>query len=208
MLRLEKKYTKALFDMDGTLVDSRLVVERVWEKWAEKNGLDLTAILATSHGRRAMDTVRDFAKPDMDIDSEVAWLAKEEIADVEGIVAIGGAKALLDRLDSDDWAVVTSADRALAIRRLEAAGLPVPKTLITSEDVRRGKPDPEGYTLAASRLGATTAQCLVFEDAPAGIRAGLSAGCDVVAIAAAQPHTFDALCPTIMDFTALSFDLG
>ncbi len=194
--------------MDGTLVDSGVVVERVWEKWAARNGLDLSTILATSHGRRAVDTVQDYATPDMDVKAEVQWLADEELGDVNGIVAIEGAAALLERLKPDDWALVTSADLALAKLRLGAAGLPLPSTLITSEDVKTGKPSPEGYLLAASRLGAKPEACLVFEDAPAGIQAGLNAGSDVVAITAAQPHAFEAICPSVRDFNAVSFRLS
>ncbi|MEO9823191.1 MAG: HAD-IA family hydrolase [Paracoccaceae bacterium] len=194
--------------MDGTLVDSRAAVERVWKKWAMRNDLDLAAILEVSHGRRAIDTVREFSTKTMDIRIEAAWLANEEITDLEGIVAVPGAAQLLGRLNPNDWAVVTSADRVLASKRLTAAGLPIPQALITAEDVQLGKPNPEGYELAAARLGTAPDQCIVFEDAPAGIEAGINAGCDVVAISAARPHEFEEMCPTVHDFGALSFHLN
>lgn len=207
ILVLKKQYDKVLFDMDGTLVDSRAVVERVWRKWAARHALDIAAILKVSHGRRAIDTVRAFSVDTMDNDAEVAWLAHEEMSDIEGIVAVAGAAELLARLKSNDWAVVTSADRRLACRRLTAAGLPVPDVLVTAEDVQSGKPDPEGYRLAATRLGTVAGRCLVFEDAPAGIEAGIAAGSDVIAIRAARPHAFEDMCPTVEDFDALSFEL-
>ena len=194
--------------MDGTLVDSRAVVERVWRKWAVRNNLDPAAILEVSHGRRAIDTVCAFSTRTMDVDAEARWLAKEEISDVEGIVAVPGARQLLRQLDPNDWAIVTSADRALASRRLNAAGLPVPRTLISAEDVKNGKPDPDGYNLAAAKLGSTSDRCLVFEDAPAGIEAGLNAGSDVVAITAARPHEFEEMCPSARDFGVVSFRLN
>lgn len=207
-LALKRQYRKVLFDMDGTLVDSRAVVERTWHAWAVQNRFDATAILRVSHGRRAIDTIREFASDRMDIDAEAAMLAHNELSDVEGVVAVSGALELLTRLNACDWAVVTSASRELACRRLLAAGLPVPDVLIAAEDVKTGKPDPECYKLAARRLGTVADQCLVFEDAPAGIAAGMAAGSDVVAIKAAQPHEFDTKCPTIEDFNAISFRLG
>lgn len=207
MLKLKRSFSAVLFDMDGTLLDSRVVVERVWREWAAAHDLDADAILAVAHGRRTIDVVREFSTDGMDCAAEAEKIDVAETADVDGIVAVPGAIELLDGLPGDRWAVVTSAGRELAICRMTAAGLPIPQVLITAEDVERGKPDPSGYATAAKLLGADPKECLVFEDAPAGIQAGRNAGCEVVAIQHAQPHPFDPECPLVADFRAIEFAL-
>ena len=171
-----------LFDMDGVLVDSRSVVDRTWRKWAARHGLDPDPILAVAHGRRSGDTVRAVA-PHLDIAKEVAWLDDAERRDMDGVVALPGAVALLAHLPGVAWAIVTSSGDALARERLTACGLPIPRALIASERVSAGKPAPDGYVAGARALGIAASECLVFEDTPPGIKAGLAAGARVVAVA-------------------------
>lgn len=182
------EFAAILFDMDGTLIDSREAVARTWRHWAARHRIDYRALLSAAHGRRTRDTVRLFCPDGIDADAEALELEQREEVDTEGIVAINGAAALLNALPPDRWAVVTSAGRRLASHRLAAAGLPLPNILVTAESVQRGKPDPEGYTLAASLLGVDVKGCLVFEDAEAGIAAGQAAGATVLVITDAQPN--------------------
>jgi sugar-phosphatase len=168
-----------LFDMDGVLVDSTHAVARVWSKWARARGFNPEEVVRAAHGRPSVDTVRDYL-PHADAHAEDREVERQEIEDLEGVVAIPGAVALVNGLPGGRWTVVTSATRALAEVRLRAAGIPVPSTMITSGDISRGKPDPEPYLKAAARLGYPAADCVVVEDAPAGIRAGKSAGARVI----------------------------
>jgi HAD superfamily hydrolase (TIGR01509 family) len=175
-----------LLDMDGTLVDSHAAVERAWISWATENGLDPDAVLAVAHGSPGEVTIRRLL-PDLDdraVARSVARQLEKEYDDLSDVVAAPGADALLAALDRLElpWAVVTSADVRLARARLGAAGIPDPPLLVTVEDVRVGKPDPEGYLLAARRLGVDPVRCLVVEDAAPGVEAGRAAGSVVVGL--------------------------
>jgi sugar-phosphatase len=171
-----------LFDMDGVLVDSRAVVERTWQRWAaERHPIDLVKLLHVAHGRKARDTLLIMA-PGLATDTEVAWLDATELADVEGLRVLPGAKELVAALPRDRWAIVTSCGRDLARVRLGSVGLPEPEELIVAEEVERGKPAPDGYRLGAERLGFEPRDCIVFEDAPAGVAAGKAAGARVLAL--------------------------
>ena len=171
-----------LFDMDGTLVDSTAVVEQVWGEFAVRYGLDIAEILRTSHGVQAIDTVRRFAPADADVVALTEELGAMERVRTAGIVALPGVARLLRSLPADAVALVTSADRILAEIRMKAAGLAMPATAVTADLVTRGKPHPEGYLTAASLLGVEPVDAVVFEDAPAGIAAGVAAGMRTVGV--------------------------
>lgn len=179
---LEGRYRAFLFDMDGTLLNSMASAERVWGAWAKRQGLDVEAFLPTIHGARSVDTIAALKIPGLDPAVEAHGITQDEIKTADGIVEISGAHKFLSALPADRWAVVTSAPRALAEARIKAAGLPAPPLLITAEDVSAGKPDPQGYRLAAQKLGVDIADCLVFEDAAVGIEAGHAAGARVVVV--------------------------
>ncbi len=179
-----KAYGAFLFDMDGTLLTSLAAAERVWARWAEKHGLDVARFLPTIHGQRAIDTVQRQGLTGIDPVAEAQWVLDEELLDVEGVTPIAGAMDFLRTLPADRWALVTSAPASLARVRLEAAGLPVPARMVTAESVERGKPDPACFRAGAALFGLSPADCLVFEDAPAGITAAEASGADVVVITA------------------------
>lgn len=170
--------------MDGTLLNSIAIVERIWRGWAERNGIDADALLKTIHGVRAVDVISGFSIAGMDAEKEAAALLAEEMAFRDGIFEVPGAVAFLESLPRERWAIVTSAPRELAMLRLGIVGLPVPDVMICAEDIVRGKPDPQGYRMGAERLGMRPENCVVFEDAPAGIEAGEAAGAQVVVITA------------------------
>lgn len=170
-----------LFDLDGVLVDSTPAVARVWAGWAHEHGFDPGEVVKKAHGRPSITTIRELL-PNADHPAENREVERREIADIEGVVPLPGAMELLQALPLDRWAIVTSCTRALAAVRIGAAGLPKPKHLVTSTDVQHGKPDPEPYLKGAQILGVPAADCLVVEDAPAGIRAGKAAGARVLAL--------------------------
>lgn len=172
-----------LFDMDGTILTSIPPVVRAWTAWAGRIGADADTVMAYMHGRRAVDTIERFSPAGTDIAAEVRWLDAREHADMDGVREVAGAGDFLRALPQGRWGIVTSANRALALARIRAAGLPVPPLLVSSDDVTRGKPDPEGYRMAARALGVDPADCVVFEDVEAGIMAGAAAGAKVVRIA-------------------------
>ena len=169
-----------LFDLDGVLIDSTPAVIRVWSRWAIAHGFDPADVVRTAHGRPSISTIRDYL-PGADYEAENCVVENGELADLDGVVPLPGARELLNALPADQWTIVTSCTRALATARLQAAGLRIPDRLVTCDDVKNGKPDPEPYCKGASLLGVPARDCVVVEDAPAGIRAGKAAGARVIA---------------------------
>ena len=200
----DRAFAAFLFDMDGTILSSIAAAERVWTRWALRHGLDVAAFLPTIHGMRAIETVRRQNLPGVDVEAEAAAITREELDDVEGIVPIAEVAAFMAALPAGRWAVVTSAPRELARRRIAAAGLPEPPLVITAEDVVHGKPAPDCFLLAATRLGVHASDCLVFEDAPAGIAAAEAAGANVVVISATHAHPLATRHPSVSDYAALA----
>lgn len=192
-----------LFDMDGTILSSIAATERVWSAWAIRNGVDVATFLPTIHGVRAVEAIRTLNLPGIDPKVEAHGLKLAEMDDVEGIVPISGAAAFLASLPKDRWSLVTSAPRDLAIRRLEAAGLPLPPLIVAGDDITNGKPAPDCFLLAAERLGQKPENCLAFEDATAGIRAAETAGMSVAVVTAVHSHAVDTPHPTIDGYEAL-----
>lgn len=200
-LELNKPYAAFLFDMDGTILNSIVAAERVWTKWAEKHGLDVATFLPTIHGVRGFDTIARLGLPGVDPQAETDQICADEMIDLEGIVAIDGAIAFLNSLPRNRWAIVTSAPKELALVRMEKAGIPRPDIMVTGEDVKHGKPNPRCFMVGAEKLGVNIEDCLVFEDAPAGILAGEASGASVVVITATHTHKHETALATVTDYT-------
>ncbi|MEU6223038.1 HAD family hydrolase [Streptomyces sp. NPDC047042] len=173
-----------LLDMDGTLVNSDAVVERVWRRWADRHGLDGDEVMKVVHGRQGYASMAVLlpGRPMEQNYADNARLLAEETADLDGVVAIPGALDFLASLRGLPHALVTSADVALSTARMGAAGLRLPDVRVTAESVGASKPDPEGFMKAAAELGVAPADCVVFEDSGAGISAGRAAGMRVVGV--------------------------
>ncbi len=174
-------YDAVCFDLDGVIIDSTEVTARHWRRWAEAKNLDPLSILRLAPGRRTEETIRMVA-PHLDVADEAARLAAEEAPDTTGLRILDGVTETLSALQTARWAVVTSGTGQTASIRLACFDLPLPPVLVTAEDVERGKPDPQGYLLAACRLGVEAGSCLVVEDSPAGVRAAKAAGMTCLAL--------------------------
>jgi sugar-phosphatase len=196
----DRAFGAFLFDMDGTVLNSIAAAERIWAAWAVRHGVDVETFLPTIHGVRAIDTITRLNLPGVDAEAQAAFITEAEIADVEGIVEILGAAAFLNGLPKDRWAMVTSAPRDLALRRMAAAGIPEPAVMITAEDVQAGKPDPAGYLLAAKRLGLEPRDCLIFEDATVGIQAAEAAGAPLMIITTTHQHPLETAHATLASY--------
>jgi sugar-phosphatase len=169
-----------LFDMDGVLISSLGSVERSWQTWAERHGLDVRETIKTAHGMRAIETVRSL-KPDADHLAELKVIEDLEIGDNEGLQVLEGVLSILQSVPQKFWTIVTSATERLARSRLAFAGIPVPQHIITADMVKEGKPHPEPYIKGAKILGQAPQDCIVIEDSTSGAKAGHAAGCKVLA---------------------------
>ncbi|TKJ88410.1 glycerol-3-phosphatase [Pseudomonas koreensis] len=196
----DRAFGAFLFDMDGTVLNSIAAAERIWSAWAVRHGVDVETFLPTIHGVRAIDTITRLNLPGVDAEAQAAVITEAEIDDVEGIVEIPGAAKFLNSLPRDRWAMVTSAPRDLALRRMAAAGIPEPAVMITAEDVKSGKPDPAGYLLAAKRLGLDARDCLIFEDATVGIQAAEAAGAALMIITTTHQHPLETAHATLASY--------
>jgi sugar-phosphatase len=177
MLRLPAM--AVVFDNDGVLVDSGASVERAWSVWASTRSLDPAEIVAVAHGRPSRDTVAMYVA-ESDRAAALAEVDDLELGDANGVTAVAGAAELVRQIPADRWAVVTSGTRVLAGARIAAAGLSLPRIMVTSDDVRRGKPDPEGYALALRRMGVLPRLAIVVEDSATGIEAARAAGVETI----------------------------
>ncbi|MGW7303520.1 HAD family hydrolase [Streptomyces sp. NPDC054829] len=191
-----------LLDMDGTLVNSDAVVERVWRRWADRHGLDGDEVMKVVHGRQGYASMALLlpGRPMAQNHAENAWMLEQETADVEGVVPVPGAGEFLASLvaGSVPHALVTSADVALSTARMGAAGLGLPDVRVTAECVGASKPDPEGFLKGAAELGVEPGDCVVFEDSGAGIQAGRAAGMRVVGVGdRARVHGPDVVVPDL-----------
>ena len=174
-----------LFDLDGTLVDSKPAVERAWIKLAQEAQIPPEKMVGL-HGIPAEQSLRMLLedRSEEEIKSWVDRIEFLESSDTTGVVPIPGAKNLLNELNERNipWTIVTSCTIPLAISRVTAAGIEMPDHSVTFNDVKLGKPHPEPFILGAKRIGLEPNQCWVIEDAPAGVKSGKSAGCTVAAV--------------------------
>ena len=176
-----------LFDLDGVLCDSTKAVDREWRDWAARKGVDGDAIMAIAHGVRTVEVIRQVA-PHLDVEAEAALIENEEAHDQSGVEVMPGALQLVNSIPDGKWGVVTSGSRLLATNRLRHCGLPVPEAMVTADDVDHGKPHPEPYLRGAEKLKVPPTECLVIEDAPAGIQSACAGGMKVIGITS----TYDA----------------
>jgi mannitol-1-/sugar-/sorbitol-6-phosphatase len=200
-------FSAALFDMDGTLVDSTALVETEWAEWARQKGLNPAEVAHFSHGRRTEDTILHYF-PEADLANElIAFRERAARLDQSTVRPIPGAVEFVQSISASKWAVVTSAPAGIARERLGACGFPTPRVLISADDVLSGKPDPEGFLRASRELEEVPHRCVVFEDAPAGVTAALAAQMRVVVLRTTHPEHIFPECIQIDDFQDVSANM-
>lgn len=193
-----------MFDNDGVLVDSHGAANVAWSQWASEFAPNFKWDVPENAGVRAEDKVREHVTP------ELFEVANNRINELEQntageTLALAGAVDLVTSLKPGTWTVCTSANANLGKARLIAAGISVPAELVTGDDVQRGKPFPDPYLLGAQRLGFDPAECVVFEDAPAGVLAGIEAGAGLV-IGVSERALKSEADIVIRDLSGITFD--
>ena len=180
------KFKGCLFDLDGTLVDSLPAVNRAWSALAERHSLNCEHVLSIIHGRPASESIQELLafKGKSVVETEIARIKEQETNDTDGIVPIDGALVFIKTLAELNipWGIVTSGETPVAMSRIKAGNIPAPEIVITADHITKGKPAPEPYLLGAGKLGIAPEDCIVFEDAPAGVKSGLSAKSKVIGI--------------------------
>lgn len=202
----ERTFAAVLFDLDGTLVDSTAAVVRSWVRWAQEEGLD-PAALQGFHGIPAAGIIEALL-PQERREAAEARITALELADVDGIALLPGAAEALAALAPRHCAIATSCTRDLALARIAASSLAVPRVVVTVDDVVRGKPHPDPYLEAARRLGADPRECLVVEDAPGGLRSARAAGCATLAVTTTTPAPHLSADAVVADLAAVRFTSG
>ncbi|MDE9453547.1 HAD-IA family hydrolase [Xenorhabdus bovienii] len=190
-----------LFDMDGTLVKSLSEVEAIWSIWCELNNISIKKVLDICHGVRSRDVISSIA-PHLNMEEQIQLLDDLEIKYSDTAKALPGAKEFLISLAACPWAIVTSASQRVAYHRMAICGLKIPDFIIGSDDVLNGKPYPDPYLMAAERLNIAAEDCLVFEDAHAGVQSALAAGCKVIQIGGKE-KMFDSVIGLINDWNEI-----
>ena len=195
-----------IFDLDGVLLDTLDLHRSVWHEWASVHGLDGAAVFEATFGRRPADTIADVA-PTLDLVAELGRLEDLLDANADAVALQPGARSAIDVAGEDNWGVVTSTGQRRARHYLAHLGCPVPSVVVGGDDVERGKPAPDGYLTAARRLGVAPANCLVVEDAPAGVEAAKRAGAMVLAVATTRPREQLARADLVVDDLTAAVDL-
>ena len=178
---MSQKFEAFLFDLDGTLVDSNGIVERVMEAWCQQNGVSYSEIKDSNHGSRSVDTVAAVA-PNLDAVQAAADIEAGERAELVDLREIEGARSFLSQVPQGRWGIATSSYLLTAKAKLRAASIPIPRVLVAADGVLEGKPHPEAYLKASMELGYRPEDCLVFEDSETGVRSALNAGCRVFVV--------------------------
>ena len=178
---MSHKFEAFLFDLDGTLVDSNGIVERVMEAWCQQNGVSYSEIKDSNHGSRSVDTVAAVA-PHLDAVQAAADIEAGERAELVDLREIEGARSFLSQVPQGRWGIATSSYLLTAKAKLWAASIPIPRVLVAADGVLEGKPHPEAYLKASMELGYRPEDCLVFEDSETGVRSALNAGCRVFVV--------------------------